>query len=413
MKLFRDEVVRKSAAPIDGPIMLVMPLQARLLSLVAITVVVAAVVFLAVAPYARKETVRGWVRPDLGTVQLVAIDPSAVREVYVSEGATVRAGDVVALLSRSQGVSAGDSFDVLDDNIIDRAGALDQRSSASRAAVVAEGERLRSARASLVLEIEETRRLRDIQVERLELAEREVVRAEAIAERGFLPLRELELRRSAVLAERQNLSQTDRVLLGLRRQVADTDARLRAIPLELQALAAETRTSEADLERERTETEAALSRRVVSPVDGTLAALVTKPGQAVSAGGAVAIIIPKGSRLQAEIYIPSRAAGFIRKGQEVRLAYEAFRSQTFGTGRGVIDSVSLIAINPRDLPFPSDGSSEPVFRATVLLDADAVTANGVSAPLQPGMLLSAEVIIGRRSLLQWILDPILAGFRRT
>ena len=56
--------------------------------------------------------------------------------------------------------------------------------------------------------------------------------------------------------------------------------------------------------------------------------------------------------------------------------------------------------------------TEPVFRVRVRLSQNAVSAYGEQMPLQPGMLLAADVIVDKRSLLEWLLDPLYAAGRR-
>jgi membrane fusion protein len=50
---------------------------------------------------------------------------------------------------------------------------------------------------------------------------------------------------------------------------------------------------------------------------------------------------------------------------------------------------------------------EPVYKAVVDLDRPDVDANGRKVPLQIGMLLQAKIILDRRSLARWVLDPLL------
>jgi membrane fusion protein len=50
--------------------------------------------------------------------------------------------------------------------------------------------------------------------------------------------------------------------------------------------------------------------------------------------------------------------------------------------------------------------NEPVYRIMVSLERQAITAYGQSVPLQPGMQLEADVIIERRRLIEWVLDPL-------
>lgn len=52
------------------------------------------------------------------------------------------------------------------------------------------------------------------------------------------------------------------------------------------------------------------------------------------------------------------------------------------------------------------GATEPVYRIVVSLTRQAVTAYGQPIALQPGMQLEADVIIERRRLIEWVLDPL-------
>ena len=52
------------------------------------------------------------------------------------------------------------------------------------------------------------------------------------------------------------------------------------------------------------------------------------------------------------------------------------------------------------------GAGEPVYQVTVQLARQSVLAYGKHMALQPGMQLEADVILERRYLYQWVLDPI-------
>jgi membrane fusion protein len=117
-------------------------------------------------------------------------------------------------------------------------------------------------------------------------------------------------------------------------------------------------------------------------------------------------IVPDGSPLQAELLIPTRAAGFVRIGEQVRFQYDAFPYQNFGAYTGWISELSHTVLTKSDTAGPI-APEEPVYKAVAVLDRPDVDANGKKMPLQAGMLLKAEVILDRRSLASWILDPLL------
>jgi membrane fusion protein len=52
---------------------------------------------------------------------------------------------------------------------------------------------------------------------------------------------------------------------------------------------------------------------------------------------------------------------------------------------------------------------QPAYKVTVQLDRQDVTAFGERVPLQPDMLLKADILLDRRPLLTWLLDPLLSA----
>lgn len=54
-----------------------------------------------------------------------------------------------------------------------------------------------------------------------------------------------------------------------------------------------------------------------------------------------------------------------------------------------------------------------MFRVRVELSREEIQAYGEAIPLQPGMLLSADIVFDRRSLIRWLFDPLFAVGRRT
>jgi membrane fusion protein len=184
------------------------------------------------------------------------------------------------------------------------------------------------------------------------------------------------------------------------------------LPIETTTSEAQSAVAQAQLEQRRADAQSRSEYVVRSPMAGHLAALPVRVGQTLAPGDAVAVIVPQGSRLEAELYVPSRAAGFIRPGQEVRLLYQAFPHQRFGAGAGEVIAVSRTVLAPNEVAIPGIDVGEPVFRVQVRLAREYVQAYGQRTPLQAGMLLTADVIIDRRTLLEWLLDPLYAAGRR-
>ena len=111
--------------------------------------------------------------------------------------------------------------------------------------------------------------------------------------------------------------------------------------------------------------------------------------------------------MQATLYAPSRAIGMARVGQPVRLMYDAFPYQRFGTFTGHIVRISHSVLAPDEVDAPVK-LQDPVYEVRVALDRQRIDAFGEALALEPGMTLSADVILDRRSFLDWILKPIRA-----
>jgi membrane fusion protein len=265
----------------------------------------------------------------------------------------------------------------------------------------------------LRVELQQIQRQAVLQEQRLESAQQELARGEGIAARGLLVRRELEARRQAALAAEQDLAGQRRQIAAIERDIADINARMSAIIIEKETTRAESRSAEASLEQRIIDAEARRVQLVLAPIAGRIAALPVAAGQPVVLGATVAVIVPQGSKLEAELLAPTRAVGFIRAGQEVALMMQAFPHQRFGTVKGSVRTMSNTVLGPTEISIPGLSIQEPVFRVRVALSRDVIQAYGETVPLQPGMLLSADIVFDRRSLIQWLFDPLFAVAQRS
>ena len=98
----------------------------------------------------------------------------------------------------------------------------------------------------------------------------------------------------------------------------------------------------------------------------------------------------------------------MRPGVEFKLAFRAYPQERFGLFAATIDSVNEIPSLPGEVP-QAAVSSEPMFVATAALPGPLLGTRGEVLPLKPGMLADALVPIERRTVLAWLLDPIVRG----
>jgi membrane fusion protein len=144
-----------------------------------------------------------------------------------------------------------------------------------------------------------------------------------------------------------------------------------------------------------------------SSISGRVSTLQATPGQNADPQQLQLEIIPNDAVLRAELFIPARAIGFVKTGQPVRILYDAFPYQHFGTYRGEVVKVSQTILTNADASGPIK-LNEPAYRVTAALQRPDIDAYGTKVALQPDMLLKADIILERRSLMSWLISPLLS-----
>ena len=233
-----------------------------------------------------------------------------------------------------------------------------------------------------------------------------------IVEKGFVSRIEYERRRQALLAARQQLAQLAQQSHSLVAERERTSAELARLGADSGSEIVEAQTSAQTLAQQRAQAVAQRAYVLTAPIAGRVTALQASAGRTVDAAVPLMVIVPEGSTLHADVYAPTRAIGFVRPGQEVRLLYDAFPYQRFGSFKGRVTRVSRTVIDPRELAAPLK-IEEAVYRIEVTPDRQSVDAFGERLPLQPGMSLTASLILDRRSFADWLLQPLNAVLKKS
>jgi len=411
-KLFRPEAIQHATRRLGGDVVLISPLSVWLLGGLLVAVLLGSAFFASSATYARKEAVVGWLSPEAGIVRATAARGGAIMEMSVAEGDLVEAGDPMATLRLSAATTDGDVGTAIAATLEAQAEAAETRARATLRRLDGNASRLRTQKAGLAAELEQIGKQIALQTTRVGLIKADADNAQASADEGLLPRVDADARRVAYVDAQLALSSLEQSATLLRNRISDMDSQLAAIPVEKELALAEAEAAAAALAERTTQTNIANEYVVTSPISGRVDALTVRRGQSLTPGTAVAAISPIDSALIAELYVPSRAAGFIKADQEVRLKYQAFPYQRFGVGEAQIQTVSLTVLSPNEVPIPGVQLQEPVFRVLARLEREDIDAYGEPIPLRSGMLLSADIVIDRRTLLEWLLDPLYAAGRR-
>jgi membrane fusion protein len=202
-------------------------------------------------------------------------------------------------------------------------------------------------------------------------------------------------------------------LQALRRQRAQVERDLGAARLEEPQVAMRTRNQTDQLARQISELNEGLSqveaRRetvIRAPMEGIVTNIAVNSGQSVAADSPNATVLPMGGGLHVELLVPTRAIGGVTKGAEVVLRYEAVPDERVGQCRGVITNIGNIVWTQGERIGPLS-AREPVYRVDVQLERQSVAALGQEFPLRPGMLVNADLLLEKRTLLEWLFEPVL------
>ena len=253
-------------------------------------------------------------------------------------------------------------------------------------------------------------RQRSIARDQVALAESDSQRSARIAREGAGSRRQVEESRAALLARRAATEGIEERLISQRETLRGLDAGIE----QKRIGALRTRSEIAGRRAALAEARAGLIRQdhlvLTAPVAGDVGEISGQLGQRARPDASLVTIVPANSQLEAWLYAPSRAIGFVRPGQSVRLLLDAFPFQKYGAVRGRIVAVSRVATDPTAID-PGLELKEPVFRVRVRAEQGAMGAPTDLGALRQGMTLSANIVLERRRLWEIFFEPVLAAVR--
>ena len=155
-----------------------------------------------------------------------------------------------------------------------------------------------------------------------------------------------------------------------------------------------------------------------APAGGTVKDLATHTAGTVAAPGTILMtLVPEDETLVAEVWIGNDDVGFVHGGQQVKLKLASFQFQKYGMIEGKVLRVSADATEAPSPNTRSDaltGRDRPMgplaYRAIVELASQQLNAGGTPYALSPGMQVAAEIHLGTRSVLEYVLSPVQKAF---
>lgn len=145
---------------------------------------------------------------------------------------------------------------------------------------------------------------------------------------------------------------------------------------------------------------------ITAAVDGTIYNVkVVKAGASIQAGEELLSLLPKGAPLILEAKVLSRDEGFVEPGMPVKIKLETFDYQEFGFLEGTVESISPNSTN--------DQAAGQVYLSRIKLEKPFMAIQGREVPLTPGMPATAEIVIKKKTVLRFLLNPIIKKWDQT
>jgi len=373
-------------------------------------VAVGVATYFCIGQYTQKARVAGFLVPDRGVIRLVSPQAATVVERHAREGVAVHQGDVLFVLSLDRATLSGDETrETVQASLAARERSLQAASQQKQLLQQARLQGLDQQLANMRRELAQMVSEAGLHRQRLSLAQQAQARLESLRAENFVSAAQVQTKTEEVLGLRAQLQALERQQAAHQREIAQLEAQRRELPLEAQARQGEIDRDLASLAQASAENEALRRIVVRAPQDGTVTAVMAEPGQAVSTNLPLASLVPHGASLQAQLFAPSSAIGFVRANQTVLLRYQAYPYQKFGHQSGRVMQVSRTPLQSAELAgLAVPRSDEPLYRITVALDHQDVQAYGRAQALTPGMQLDADVLLDRRRLIEWIFEPVLS-----
>lgn len=410
MQLFRQQAVDAQAYRLYGDVFLQPLLSHRVCLGLLLLWFSAATFWLARGEYASRETVQGWLRPMSGVTRVYAPSMGIIEEIFVKEGQYVTNGQPLFVLNSARTLRSGNDannemlreFNFQKSKIEDRLHRTQENHHEQRQHTLAQ---IKTARNELEISASQLNTIK----QRQQIFAQQLARYTTLADQGHITstrlesaqMTQLELdgSRQALLQEREHINN----------RIAKLETELSLQPAYQAEQSEVLQMSLSKVLQEIIEIRERQSRVVTAPRAGIVHNLQARAGQHTGVSGAPLVsIVPRNAILEAQLLIPVRAVGFVEPGQSLNINYDAFPHQKFGSYAGIVTHVADSAELPHEIAGAPLNPTVAVYRVSASITHQQAEGFGRAFELKPGMTFSADISLGKRTLLQWLLNPIHA-----
>jgi len=400
LPMFRKNAVEAQGA-LNGRVRIAPPLSWTTTNILLLGVVLITLVFISLADYSRTIEVSGNIDSQQGTPEITA-PASGYVTLSVKEGQSVSAGQNLLSIEPRIASEQGDLAAARSRQSEAQIEAVKTRTMAARRSADAAREasmaRVTAGEAMLSSLAEQLR-----QSERqTQLARDDYERARVIAERGFVSRRELDERENSVASSMEREGRIRAEMAMTRGSIENARAEAVRASSDADVTIADADVEIAEARQIEKATENAGRFIIGSPIAGEIASLPVRNGQRVQEGELIAIVARQNEENIARLQVPAASMTGLKEGQSVRVSVDAYPYQTYGTIEASIITISKAARQTED---------GPMFDVEVAMPG-TIESYGRQSRLLPGMTVSARIQTQKRSILEWLLDPLISVKKR-
>lgn len=380
------------------------------LLLLTVASIAAIAVFGTSFQFTRKTQASGFLIPASGWTRIVASGGGVVAALHAIEGDLVHRGDILLEVASWTGVEQGVTVDqkILGELSAQREWVRSQLGIADSLFAV-DTALHKSVRSSTERQLTLLNEQIAADQARLSNARRLKRIGQKMLDQGVIPRSDALALADEVEIRRASLAANSREVERLRSTLDASDARKTRLKLEHAASRARINAELRALAVDAARVESGAFGPVLSPRDGVVASVLVETGDSIRPGDPILDVLGADPELKARLFVRSADMGLVARGQEVRIYLDALPPESPSTVFGRVLSVSATSVDPNDFRFHATSrlpNNEPHYRVDVHFPSGLDLPPEQMTMLKPGMGISADIIKGHASLVDWILRPL-------
>jgi len=404
--LFRSEATKQSDGTWSGRVILMRPISFILYVVSSLAILFMIVCFLFLGKYTRQEQAIGFIRPSLGVSSIVTFKSGIVEEIHIKEGEIVSRGDALVtiktVVENRYGTLSSQQQLELDDQVV-----LEETSLIYRLKnIKSEHRRLKSNVKNLNGRLVNLNERLKIQKNRMRIVTNEYLNLKKVHETGGISISILNAKEKEFSEMKIVIVDIKQNILTIQHEIELTNIAIEKLKYQKVRTEINSQLAQSNINLSSLNTSGQDNYVVRSPIDGVVGVVYETENNSIMAGSDLMSIVPSGNTWIAEMYLPTEAIGNITVDSSVYMKYVAFPYQKYGMYEGTIRFISKTIVAPRNIPAEL-GVIMPMYKIMVELKDQHVAYGGKILSLQSGMSLSASITGETRTIMGWMLGPLM------